>query len=92
MNQWDCLNQRADELERVLNAGKSACVNPIDPQKPTLYEIQRQNTDELRKLREQFDESQKAQSKENKINRAIAIATLIATVISMTAAIIALIL
>ena len=92
MNQWESMNRRADELNRILNASKVNYSSPKVPQQPTLYEIQRQNTDELRKLREQFDESQKAQSKENKINRAIAIATLIATVISMTAAIIALIL
>lgn len=82
MNQWDYLNRRADELERVLNAGKDACVNSIDPQKPTLYEIQRQYAEDVKQLRQQFEESQRKQeikdreqAKESQFNRRLAIAS-----------------
>ena len=43
MNQWDYLNQRADELERALNAGRGNVKSLYDPKKPTPYQIQQQN-------------------------------------------------
>lgn len=82
MNQWDYLNQRANEFERALNAGKNACVNPIDPQKPTLYQIQQQNADDVRKLLEQYEADLKEQAKENKKNRKLTIISVIAGVVA----------
>lgn len=81
MNQWEYFNQRADELERTLNVGKNACVNPIDPQKPTLYQIQQQNADDVRKLLERYEVDLKEQAKENKKNRKLTIISVIAGVV-----------
>lgn len=76
MNQWDYLNQRADELERALNAGGGKVQSLYDPQKPTPYEIQRQYAEDVKQLRQQFEESQRKQeikdreqAKENEQNR-----------------------
>lgn len=76
MNQWDYLNQRADELERALNAGKGNVKSLYDPQRPTLYEIQQQYAEDVKQLRQQFEESQRKQeikdreqAKENERNR-----------------------
>lgn len=76
MNQWDYLNQRADELERALNAGRGNVKSLYDPQKPTPYEIQRQYAEDVKQLRQQFEESQRKQeikdreqAKENERNR-----------------------
>lgn len=76
MNQWDYLNQRADELERALNAGRGNVKSLYDPQKPTPYEIQRQYAEDVKQLRQQFEESQRKQEikdreqeKENERNR-----------------------
>lgn len=82
MNQWDYLNQRADELERALNAGRGNVKSLYDPQKPTPYEIQRQYAEDVKQLRQQFEESQRKQEikdreqeKESKFNRNLAIAS-----------------
>lgn len=95
MNRLDYLSHRSDELERLSH---SYCENSFDPdgsvrkRRREIDDAQLQVAAELKNLREQFEASQKAQSKENQINRLIAVATLIVTVISMIAAIIALIL
>lgn len=84
MNQWDYLNQRADELERALNAGMGNAKSLYDPQKPTLYEIQRQYAEDVKQLRQQFEESQRQQEKEKRIDRLydlLAIAVAIASMV-----------
>lgn len=82
MNQWDYLNQRADELERALNAGKKACENPNGPQRPTLYQIQQQNADDVRKLLEQYEADLKEQAKESKKNRKLTIISIIVGIVA----------
>lgn len=82
MNQWDYLNQRADELERTLNAGGGKAKSLYDPQKPTLYQIQQQNADDVRKLLERYEADLKEQAKENKKNRKLTIISVIAGVVA----------
>lgn len=82
MNQWDYLNQRADEVERAFNAGRGNVKSLYDPQKPTLYQIQQQNADDVRKLLEQYEADLKEQAKENKKNRKLTIISVIARVVA----------
>ena len=82
MNQWDCLNQRADELERALNAGRKNVKSLYDPQRPTLYEIQQQNADDVRKLLEQYEADLKEQAKESKKNRKLTIISIIVGIVA----------
>jgi hypothetical protein len=42
MNSLKRFNQRSDEVERILSAGRGNVKSLYDPQKPTPYEIQRQ--------------------------------------------------
>lgn len=80
MNQWEYFNQRTDELERILNAGKSSCSNPNDQQKLTLYEIQQQNAKDVRKLLEKYEADLKVQAKESKKNRKLTIISIVAAI------------
>lgn len=82
MNQWEYFNQRTDELERILNAKKSSSANQNDPQKPTLYQIQQQNADDVRKLLEQYEADLKEQAKENKKNRKLTIISIVAAIVA----------
>nr|DAH23124.1 MAG TPA: coiled-coil domain-containing protein [Caudoviricetes sp.] len=82
MNQWDYLNQRADELERALNAGRRNVKSLYDPQRPTLYEIQQQNADDVRKLLEQYEADLKEQAKESKRNRKLTIISIIVGIVA----------
>lgn len=66
MNQWDYLNQRADELERALNAGRGNVKSLYDPKKPTPYQIQQQNADDVRKMLEIMQKNQEEQARETK--------------------------
>ena len=88
MNQWDYLNQRAGELERALNVGKNACVNPIDPQRPTLYEIQQQNADDVRKMLEIMQKNQEEQARETKKTQSFSRWSLIVGALTLAATII----
>lgn len=88
MNQWDYLNQRADELERALNAGRGNTKSLYDPQKPTLYEIQRQYAEDVKQLRQQFEESQRTQAKTDNFNRIFNFLTLGVAVASMIIALV----
>lgn len=91
------MNQRTDEIERILNASK---VNHSDlkvSQQPTLYEVQLRYAEDLKQLRQQFEESQqkqeikdREQAKENRVNRWITVASLLVATVSMVAAIISL--
>lgn len=97
MNQRGSINQRADELERILNASKVNYSSPQVSQQPTLYEVQRRYAEDLKQLRQQFEESQqkqeikdREQAKENRVNRWLTVASLLVATVSMAAAIISL--
>lgn len=49
MNQRGSMNQRTDEIERILNASKVNYSSPQVSQQPTLYEVQRQYAEDLKK-------------------------------------------
>lgn len=70
------MNQRTDEIERILNASKVNYSSPQVSQQPTLYEVQRRYAEDLKQLRQQFEESQqkqeikdRQQEKEKQIDR-----------------------
>jgi len=97
MNQRGSMNQRTDEIERILNASKVNYSSPQVSQQPTLYEVQRQYAEDLKQLRQQFEESQqkqeikdREQAKENRVNRWLTVASLLVATVSMAAAIISL--
>lgn len=97
MNQRGSMNQRTDELERILNASKVNYSGPQVSQQPTLYEVQRRYAEDLKQLRQQFEESQqkqeikdREQAKENRVNRWLTVASLLVATVSMAAAIISL--
>ena len=76
MNQRGSMNQRTDELERILNASKMNYSSTQVSQQPTLYEVQRRYAEDLKQLRQQFEESQqkqeikdREQAKEKQIDR-----------------------
>lgn len=76
MNQRGSVNQRTDEIERILNASKVNYSSPQVSQQPTLYEVQRRYAEDLKQLRQQFEESQRKQeikdreqAKEKQIDR-----------------------
>lgn len=76
MNQRGSMNQRTDEIERILNASKVNYSSPQVSQQPTLYEVQRRYAEDLKQLRQQFEESQQKQeikdheqAKEKRIDR-----------------------
>lgn len=76
MNQRGSMNQRTDEIERILNASKVNYSSPQISQQPTLYEVQRRYAEDLKQLRQQFEESQqkqeikdREQAKEKQIDR-----------------------
>lgn len=69
MNQRGSMNQRTDEIERILNASKVNYSSPQVSQRPTLYEVQRRYAEDLKQLRQQFEESQRQQEKEKQIDR-----------------------
>lgn len=97
MNQRGSMNQRTDEIERILNASKVNYSSPQVSQQPTLYEVQRGYAEDLKQLRQQFEESQqkqeikdREQAKENRVNRWLTVASLLVATVSMAAAIISL--
>lgn len=97
MNQRGSMNQRTDKLERILNASKVNYSSPQVSQQPTLYEVQRRYAEDLKQLRQQFEESQQKQeikdseqAKENRVNRWLTVASLLVATVSMAAAIISL--
>jgi hypothetical protein len=70
------MNQRTDEIERILNASKVNYSGPQVSQQPTLYDVQRRYAEDLKQLRQQFEESQqkqeikdREQAKEKQIDR-----------------------
>lgn len=76
MNQRGSMNQCTDEIERILNASKVNYSGPQVSQQPTLYDVQRRYAEDLKQLRQQFEESQqkqeikdREQAKEKQIDR-----------------------
>ena len=70
------MNQRTDEIERILNASKVNYSSPQVSQQPTLYEVQRRYAEDLKQLRQQFEKKKKKQeikdreqAKEKQIDR-----------------------
>ena len=95
MNQRGFMNQRTDELERILNASKVNYSSPQVSQQPTLYEVQRRYAEDLKQLRQQFEESQqkqeikdREQSKENKKNQFYSASALVVGILTLAATII----
>lgn len=89
MNQRGSMNQRTDELERILNASKVNYSSLQVSQQPTLYEVQLRYAEDLKQLRQQFEESQqkqeikdREQAKENRSNKRIAILSVIVAIVS----------
>lgn len=82
MNQWEYFNKRTDELERILNVGKSSSANPNNPQRQTLYHIQQKNADDVRKLLEKYEADLKEQAKESKKNRKLTIVSIIVGIVA----------
>lgn len=82
LNQLEYFNKRTDELERILNVGKSSSANPNNPQRPTLYQIQQQNADDVRKLLEKYEADLKEQAKESKKNRKLTIVSIIVGIVA----------
>ena len=88
MNQWDYLNQRADELERALNAGRGNVKSLYNPQKPTPYQIQQQNADDVRKMLEIMQKNQEEQARETKKAQSFSRWSLVVGVLTLAATII----
>lgn len=90
MNQRGSMNQRTDEIERILNASKVNYSSPQVSQQPTLYEVQRRYAEDLKQLRQQFEESQqkqeikdREQAKEKQIDRLYDLLAIGAAIASM---------
>lgn len=95
MNQRGSMNQRTDEIERILNASKVNYSSPQVSQQPTLYEVQRRYAEDLKQLRQQFEESQRKQEikdreqeKENKKNQFYSASALVVGILTLAATII----
>jgi hypothetical protein len=82
MNSLEHFNQRSDEVEHILSAGRGNVKSLYDPQRPTLYEIQQQNADDVRKLLEQYEADLKEQAKESKKNRKLTIISIIVGIVA----------
>lgn len=66
MNSLEHFNQRSDEADRILSAGRGKIPSLYDPQKPTPYQIQQQNADDVRKMLEIMQKNQEEQARETK--------------------------
>lgn len=66
MNSLEYSNQRSDEVEHILSAGRGNVPSLYDPQKPTPYQIQQQNADDVRKMLEIMQKNQEEQARETK--------------------------
>ena len=68
----------------------NACDEKLDKDE-RVSNAQIQTAEDLRKLQQQFEESQREQAKENRVNRWLTVASLLIAFVSMIAAIVALI-
>lgn len=85
MNSLERFNQRSDEVEHILSAGRGNVKSLYDPQKPTPYDIQRKNSDDVRKMLEIM---QKKQARETKKTQSFSRWSLIVGALTLAATII----
>ncbi len=88
MNSLERFNQRSDEVEHILSAGRGNAKSLYDPQKPTPYEIQRKNSDDVRKMLEIMQKNQEEQARETKKTQSFSRWSLIVGALTLAATII----
>ena len=88
MNSLKRFNQRSDEVEHILSAGRGNVKSLYDPQKPTPYEIQQQNSDDVRKMLEIMQKNQEEQARETKKTQSFSRWSLIVGALTLAATII----
>lgn len=88
MNSLEYFNQRSDEVERILSASRGKIPSLYDPQKPTPYQIQQQNADDVRKMLEIMQKNQEAQARETKKAQSFSRWSLVVGVLTLAATII----
>lgn len=88
MNSLERFNQRSDEVEHILSAGRGNVKSLYDPQKPTPYEIQRKNSDDVRKMLEIMQKNQEEQARETKKTQSFSRWSLIVGALTLAATII----
>ena len=88
MNSLEHFNQRSDEVEHILSAGRGNVKSLYDPQRPTLYEIQQQNADDVRKMLEIMQKNQEEQARETKKTQSFSRWSLIVGALTLAATII----
>ena len=88
MNSLERFNQCSDEVEHILSAGRGNAKSLYDPQKPTPYEIQRKNSDDVRKMLEIMQKNQEEQARETKKTQSFSRWSLIVGALTLAATII----
>ena len=88
MNSLEYFNQRSNEVERILSAGRGKIPSLYDPQKPTPYQIQQQNADDVRKMLEIMQKNQEEQARETKKAQSFSRWSLVVGVLTLAATII----
>lgn len=88
MNSLEHFNQRSDEVDRILSAGRGKIPSLYDPQKPTPYQIQQQNADDVRKMLEIMQKNQEEQARETKKAQSFSRWSLVVGVLTLAATII----
>lgn len=88
MNSLKRFNQRSDEVEHILSAGRGNVKSLYDPQNPTPYEIQRKNSDDVRKMLEIMQKNQEEQARETKKTQSFSRWSLIVGALTLAATII----
>ena len=88
MNSLEHFNQRSDEVDRILRAGMGKIPSLYDPQKPTPYQIQQQNADDVRKMLEIMQKNQEEQARETKKAQSFSRWSLVVGVLTLAATII----
>ena len=88
MNSSEYFNQRSNEVERILSAGREKIPSLYDPQKPTPYQIQQQNADDVRKMLEIMQKNQEEQARETKKAQSFPRWSLVVGVLTLAATII----
>lgn len=88
MNSLERFNQRSAEVEHILSAGRGNVKSLYDPQRPTLYEIQRKNSDDVRKMLEIMQKNQEEQARETKKTQSFSRWSLVVGALTLAATII----
>ena len=78
----------SDEVERILSASRGKIPSLYDPQKPTPYQIQQQNADDVRKMLEIMQKNQEDQARETKKAQSFSRWSLVVGVLTLAATII----